>query len=207
MQLTIDRLHEKIEQGINIENQDMVKFLNRMESQVINLERLVNDFRSFSREPEPQMCNVSLRSAVENISIDQGFTLSTIIDGDANITADPNLLRRTFLNIWKNSFEASATDIEVNIRQSDQDVTLKIKDNGSGIAAEHIEKVWIPYVTFKKGGTGLGLPVVKRMLEVMGATVSLQSSTDQITHGVTITITFKINDYHEKCADKRIEQS
>jgi two-component system nitrogen regulation sensor histidine kinase NtrY len=203
MQLTIDRLHEKLEQGTVIENQDMIKFLNRMESQVLNLERLVNDFRSFSREPEPQMCDVSLRSEIDNISSDQGFTLKTGIEGDANVKADPNLLRRVFLNIWKNSFEAGATEIEVNIIQSEQKVILTIRDNGCGITAEHIEKVWIPYVTFKKGGTGLGLPVVKRMLEVMGATVSLQSSTDQINHGVTITINFQDNN----CSEIRTGQS
>jgi len=207
MQLTIDRLHEKLEQGIVIENQDMIKFLNRMESQVLNLERLVNDFRSFSREPEPQMCNVSLRSEIDIIASDQGFTLNTIIEGDADISADPKLLRRVFLNIWKNSFEAGATEIDVNISQSAQKVILIIKDNGCGIPPEHIEKVWIPYVTFKKGGTGLGLPVVKRMLEVMGATISLQSSTDEINHGVTIEITFQNSNCSEIQADDRIKQS
>lgn len=208
MQLTIDRLHEKFENGITVEKQDMMKFLNRMESQVLNLERLVNDFRSFSKEPEPKMCIISLRTEIESITSDQGFTVNTTINGNANISADPHLLRRIFLNIWKNSFEAGATKTEVTIDKSKQYVTLTIIDNGCGIPAENIDKVWIPYVTFKKGGTGLGLPVVKRMLEVMGAAISLESSTDQISHGVTITITFQnIDNCPENYEAKGIEQT
>jgi two-component system, sporulation sensor kinase D len=55
-------------------------------------------------------------------------------------------------------------------------VRVEITDNGPGIDAEKIRKVWLPYITFnKKNGTGLGLPVVKRLVETLGGTVDLVS--------------------------------
>ena len=54
-----------------------------------------------------------------------------------------------------------------------------------------MERVWIPYITFKKGGTGLGLPVVKRLLDSMHAGVKIDSRTGNDDHGLTMTITFR----------------
>jgi len=190
IQLTLDRIQDRLDCGSDLSKQEMLKFVNRISAQVITLEHLVNDFKSFAKEPEPVCTPVSLSECIKSISMDMSGFLETTLDHDAIVIADCHLLNRVFLNIWKNSYEAGATKISVTIEQLNSSIILRIVDNGSGIPPELIERVWIPYTTFKKGGTGLGLPVVKRLLESMGAVIEMKSSINKENHGVSIIIKF-----------------
>jgi two-component system, NtrC family, nitrogen regulation sensor histidine kinase NtrY len=190
IQLTLDRIQDRFDRDSDLTKDEIIKFVNRISTQVNNLERLVNDFRSFAKEPEPIISSIFLEDTIATITNETTDFILTTLTGDATILADPHLLHRVFLNIWKNSFEAGATKITAIIEKSLAFVTLTISDNGPGIDTEKLDKVWIPYVTFKKGGTGLGLPVVKRLLESMNATIELTSSTNEKIHGVTMKIVF-----------------
>lgn len=190
IQLTLDRIQEKIDNETQLSTADLNKFVNRISAQVQSLERLVNDFRSFAREPEPQLRTTKLNSIIKPVTDDLEDSIKTAISGDATVNIDPRLFERVVLNLWKNSIDAGATEMNVTIENIPQNVTLSITDNGSGIPDEHLEKVWVPYITFKKGGTGLGLPVVKRIIESMNGTITLSSSTDKNDHFTTFTIIF-----------------
>lgn len=185
IQLSLDRMQEKMDDGCQIENGDLSRFVNRIGTQVINLEKLVDNFRSFAREPEPQCIEVSVKEICKPLFKELG-TVDLSIDGDALITADPHLLYRVFLNLWKNSLEAGASKIRIIVEKISDKVQISFIDNGPGISEEVCERIWIPYFTSKKGGTGLGLAVVKRMLQSMGISIRLQSCTDQDKHGVTM---------------------
>ncbi len=185
IQLSLDRMQEKMDEGSQIEHLELNRFVNRIGSQVINLERLVDDFRSFAREPEPQCTQVSIKQICMPLFRELG-TVDLNIDGDALITADPHLLYRVFLNMWKNSLEAGASRIQIMVEKISDKVQISFIDNGSGIPQEVCDRVWIPYFTSKKGGTGLGLPVIKRMLQSMEISIHLESSTDKDKHGVTM---------------------
>ena len=181
--------------------------MERIGSQVANLERLVNDFRSFAKEPEPRLGVVDLRQIIEPVASDMREFIETSIHGYASVYADSHLLNRAFLNIWKNSMEAGASEINVTIEPANDKIKLVISDNGPGIPAERVGQVWIPYVTFKKGGTGLGLPVVKRIFESIGAETAMVTSTDDGDHGVTLIITFNNNLKAKKTSDLMEEDS
>jgi len=191
IQLTLDRIHDRYDNGSDLSKEEMLKFVNRIGTQVNNLERLVNDFRSFAKDAEPVFVQLQLGDAISVAAADMESSVQTTISGDASVYADKHLIQQVLLNIWKNSFEAGATSIVVTIDKTVTGVRLKIADNGSGIPAEHMERIWIPYITYKKGGSGLGLPVVKRLLESMDAEVTMESSTDTVNHGATTIITFK----------------
>jgi nitrogen fixation/metabolism regulation signal transduction histidine kinase len=190
IQLTLDRIQERIDNGAVPSLPELSKFIDRMGAQVESLERLVNDFRSFAREPEPQVRNVQLTPLIRTLSDDLVESIKTSIEGDATVPIDPRLFERVLLNLWKNSIEAGATYMKVSIETGTNLVKMFIADNGSGIPEQNIEKVWIPYITFKKGGTGLGLPVVKRIIESMNGTISVSSSTGCDDHGTAFTIIF-----------------
>jgi len=185
IQLSLDRIQEKMDEGCQIEHVELSRFVNRIGTQVINLEKLVDNFRSFAKEPEPQCVEVSVKEICKPLFRELG-SVDLSIDGDAIINVDPHLLNRVFLNLWKNSLEAGASKIHIKVEKFSDKVQISFADNGSGIPEEMCEKVWVPYFTSKKGGTGLGLPVVKRMLQSMGISIRLESSTDQDNHGVTI---------------------
>jgi nitrogen fixation/metabolism regulation signal transduction histidine kinase len=188
IQLTLDRITDRFENGGNVTKEEMIKFVERINSQVGNLERLVNDFRSFARDAEPLFTKFDIRESVIAIADDMQKVLSTVCYGNAQVIADRHLINQIFLNIWKNSIEAGAKTISVNVEHLDNYAVIHISDDGCGIPQENLERVWIPYITFKKGGTGLGLPVVKRLIESMNGSISLSSSTGASDHGVTLHI-------------------
>ena len=207
IQLTLDRIQDRFDRDSEISKDEIIKFVNRISTQVNNLERLVNDFRSFAKEPEPVISSVSLNEILSSIIENMSESITTTLTGDADVKADPHLLHRVFLNIWKNSLEAGASKMNATVEMSMAFTILTISDNGQGIPAEKLDQVWIPYVTFKKGGTGLGLPVVKRLLESMNASIQMTSSTDEKNHGVTIKIIFTSADSQLPSMTQSIEDS
>ncbi|MGD9200082.1 MAG: ATP-binding protein [Chitinispirillia bacterium] len=192
IRLTIDRMEEKVFDEETIPINELSKFLNRINTQVDTLERLVNQFRSFSREPEVNLKEISLYELLEDIAEDMKSKMKTNISCSDTIITDPYLLNQILLNIWKNSLEAGADTIEVKCKKDKAKIDLYINDNGSGLDKKDIEKVWLPYFTLKKGGTGLGLPVVKKLVETLNGTVSLISKTVGPHKGLTVILSFNI---------------
>jgi nitrogen fixation/metabolism regulation signal transduction histidine kinase len=190
IRLTLDKIGERIERGEAVSSEDLAKYSGRIGLQIEHLEALVNEFRSFAREPEVRLQRVRLAPLVQDISQDMSKALTTAITGDAAIDADPRLVTQVLINLWKNSAEAGAKHISVTIEETGGTICMAIADDGPGIPADRIERVWVPYVTYKKGGTGLGLPVVKRLVESMRGTIELRSSTAPEDHGVTVRFMF-----------------
>lgn len=188
IQLTLDRITDRFENGGEIKKEEIIRFVERISSQVGSLERLVNDFRSFAKDAEPSFTKFEIIDSIRTIADDMQNLISTEYSGSAQVIADRHLVNQVVLNIWKNSIEAGAKKIAVIIEDCDAYVDICIRDDGCGIPQEHLERVWIPYITFKKGGTGLGLPVVKRLVESMNGSISLTSSTGTNDHGVTLNI-------------------
>ncbi len=189
IRLSLDRIEEKAGMGDPIDPETSKKFCARMSEQVDALERLVNQFQSFSKEPEICPSETDIASAIRSAADSMGDRMATELSGSALIRTDPYLLKQVLLNIWKNALEAGAGLISAHITQKPGACELVIRDNGPGIAPDLLEKVWLPYVSFKKGGTGLGLPVVKKIVETLGGTVKLASRFSGNDTGLTLHIT------------------
>lgn len=190
IRLTLDRIEEKTTNDLIIAPKELSTFLIRFNTQVDTLERLVNQFRSFSREPEVNCREVSSEKLIRSIADDMARKIITTINGTAKIYTDPYLLNQVLLNLWKNSLEANADRIDVLIVKKNEKTEIRIHDNGMGIKKEDLERVWLPYVTLKKGGTGLGLPVVKKIVETMQGEVTLESKTTGPDSGLTVILLF-----------------
>jgi nitrogen fixation/metabolism regulation signal transduction histidine kinase len=176
IRLTLDRIEERAATGRTIEPDELSKFLTRINTQIDMLERLVDQFRSFSREPEVRIAEVDCVSLLHQVAEGMGGKLASAVSGEAVIDSDPYLLQQIFLNLWKNALEVGATAVTAVIARKDATgAVITISDNGPGIAPADIDRIWLPYVTLKKNGTGLGLPVVKRLIETLGGSVSLAS--------------------------------
>jgi len=188
MRLTLDRMDERLATGSPFGPDELRKFVERITAQVDTLERLVNQFRSFSKEPEASLRNIDLRESVQAIADDMAGTLRPTISGAARAYADPYLLSQALLNLFKNALEAGADALHIELAESGGQARISLRDNGPGIPADLVDRVWLPYVSFKQGGTGLGLPVVKRLIETMGGTVDLRAKTGGSDHGVTVTL-------------------
>jgi signal transduction histidine kinase len=120
-----------------------------------------------------------------------GVTLAlTTPERDVLLNADERLLRQLVLNLVSNAvkFTLSGGHIAVAIRASDLDgIAIEVTDNGIGIPQEHIERVLRPFEQVERalsrryGGTGLGLPFAKKIAELHGGSLTLESEVDKGT--------------------------
>ena len=145
-------------------------------NEVDNLNDLLQEFRDFARLPTPKIEPIHLSELVDEVlSIYAGVqprsrTDLSKLDKDITVPADRDQLKRVLSNLIKNAFEAIREDGAVTItsdlvRKSNSNYCrIQIKDTGSGIEPEYHNRVFNPYFTTKEGGTGLGLPIVERII-------------------------------------------
>jgi PAS domain S-box-containing protein len=98
----------------------------------------------------------------------------TISGDNAIVNADPDMLRAVLLNLLLNACQAPGShEVEVVTSIADKVCRIRVLDRGPGIPSELLDRVFDPFFTTKSGGTGLGLPIVKRLIDAQGGSVSL----------------------------------
>lgn len=103
------------------------------------------------------------------------------------VEVDPNLIRQAILNLLVNAQQVLPSGGEIRIRtvENGQYVKLSVTDNGPGIPAEHREKIFNLYFSTKPGGTGLGLPMVKKIVEEHHGKIEVDT---ELHKGTTFTL-------------------
>jgi signal transduction histidine kinase len=96
-------------------------------------------------------------------------------------STDPNLLKQALLNLVRNAIESipdrNPGEVQVRVRRSgDQTVQITVTDNGAGVPEAVRKKLFAPFMTTKASGTGLGLPVSKKIIESLGGTLSIEAA-------------------------------
>jgi signal transduction histidine kinase len=106
------------------------------------------------------------------------------------VDVDPNLIRQAILNLLVNAQQVlpSGGEIRIRTQENGQTVKLSVGDNGPGIPAEHRDKIFNLYFSTKPGGTGLGLPTVKKIVEEHQGTIEVDT---ELRKGTTFTICLK----------------
>jgi signal transduction histidine kinase len=162
------------------ETSDELGAINSIKTQIDILEDLALQFSTFAREPELRPVRCSIRSLIgearkpfesyENIEI-----VSNIAADIPPIDLDPGMMRRVFANLIKNSIEALSGKGVISIAAwSDQArILIVIKDNGPGFPPEKLMRIEQPYLTTKRTGTGLGIVIVKKIVEEHGGKMEL----------------------------------
>jgi len=151
------------------------------------LKNLAQEFSSFAKMPEPTLKPTDLNETVRSI-LDlyvptfEGLDLTTsYADGLPYVEADPDQIRRVIGNIVKNAAEAMDGDGNLSVTTSvtttgtDGMIRVKIADTGPGIPDEMKERIFDPYYTTKKHGTGLGLAMAYRIIQDHGGKISLET--------------------------------
>jgi len=118
---------------------------------------------------------------------------SSVTPDDITLVADDKLLAQVFINIVKNSIEAFGKCEEDNFislsadRNSDGRVELTIKDNGPGMDAETLEKIFVPFFTTKESGSGIGLSLSRQIIRLHNGNITCNSTPGE---GTTVTMLF-----------------
>ena len=177
IQLSIDRLKEKYGNKISGDTSDFKKYLETISRQVKDIENLANEFSKFARMPGPILKKIDINLTVKrSVDFMNMSTINTInfkpLPKASFINGDEGQLYRVFINLIKNSEESfleiseKKPDfkgiIDIELALNNDYITINIIDNGTGI--EDIDRVMTPYFTTKKNGTGLGLPIVNKII-------------------------------------------
>ena len=95
----------------------------------------------------------------------------------AAVTGDRDQLRQVFLNLAQNAFQAMPNGgvLGVEVGQDGERVKIAIADSGPGVPEAEQELIFLPFVSTKTDGLGLGLPIVRRIVEAHGGSVSCQA--------------------------------
>ena len=91
------------------------------------------------------------------------------------------------MNLVTNSQQAGAQSIRLASYGADGLAVVTVRDDGSGIARADMDRIWEPAFTTKSAGTGLGMPIVKRVIDDLGGTIDIDSTPGR---GTTVTIRF-----------------
>jgi two-component system, NtrC family, sensor histidine kinase HydH len=156
-----------------------------VEQEVRRLQKILEEFLSFARAPEPQLAPVDLNArlqAVVDFSApemhESGISLRFFPAADIGaVPADWDHLQAAVVNLLRNSKEALTNGGEImvsTVREGD-DVLVRVTDTGPGIPPEVQPHVLEPYFSTKKAGTGLGLPTARRIVEEHGGSLTFRS--------------------------------
>ena len=162
-------------------------------SRIDALDALIKDLLLFARVPQPRMSTIDLESLIRltmtfladdpmfaNIGVD-------VVGAGEPVSGDAELLRIVFQNLLINAAQAveGRGKLTVTFGGDDQSQYVRIADAGPGMAPEVRRNIFRPFFTTKARGTGLGLPTAKRLVELHGGSISVESTPDV---GTTVTV-------------------
>ena len=104
------------------------------------------------------------------------------LDADLVATVDGQRLRQVFANVVKNAVEATERRpdprVDVALYARDGVAVVEVRDNGVGMRAEQRERLFLPFFTTKPTGTGLGMAIVKKIMDLHGGEIEIESVPD-----------------------------
>lgn len=181
IQLASERLKRKYARQIETDAEMFVQLTDTIGRQVDDLRRMVDEFSSFARMPKPDLRLEKFDELAEQAVFLQKVGSSHIEfdvakSGNLSLCCDRRQIAQLLTNILKNAIEAieirkessgmdEAGRIALNLAQHGPILTLSVDDNGVGLSDVDIHRLAEPYFTTRKKGTGLGLAVVKKIVE------------------------------------------
>jgi signal transduction histidine kinase len=166
-------------------------------SEVSRLDGIIKNFLGAIRPQAADFQVMNLHAVLEEVLgvveeelTDRGIEVEVEIGSEPPIVqADKNQMKQVFFNLIKNGMEAMQPGglLKVKTRSDEERIFMQIGDSGSGISQEELSKVFHPYHTTKKSGSGLGLMIVQRIMREHGGQVGIDS---QEGIGTVVTLEF-----------------
>jgi PAS domain S-box-containing protein len=204
IQLSAERIQMRLSERLSETDASMLaRSTQTIINQVQAMKHMVDDFRDYAKMPPPQLCRVDFNGLIreilglyESASVQFQVELS---DHATAISGDPTQLRQVIHNLLRNAEDAleGRADGVVIVRTETSGKQLKfvLRDNGPGFPAEILPKVFEPYVTTKPRGTGLGLPIVKKIIDEHQGKIEI---TNLGTGGAQINVRLPLLELHEE---------
>jgi two-component system nitrogen regulation sensor histidine kinase NtrY len=151
--------------------------------------QFVKEFRSLTSIPKPRPSQILVRSLIEEITLlhrrelteNQIQLVTQVYPEDLTISADKVMIEQVLINLLKNAIQSfdECNDRKIEIKASINDkarTVLSIEDNGAGIDPEALEKIFIPFFTTKKTGSGIGLSLSRQIMREHKGSLTVKST-------------------------------
>jgi two-component system sensor histidine kinase AtoS len=157
--------------------------------EIHSLQKVVNDFLSFAKPVQPQFERLKLADVIQDCVSEASVTsrnVSLTIAGDfPEISGDEAMLRQIFSNLLRNALEAlketgrnGTIQVTGSIPSEGKFARIEIKDNGSGIRSEDLNRIFTPFYSTKQEGVGLGLAIVQKLVLSHNGSIQVESSSE-----------------------------
>jgi len=169
-------------------NDDILLALKTIQKRSKGLLSFVEIYRNLTKIPLPVFHEIELKNLFSEILIllnsqlkSSGIVLSTeVIPISLKLTADEKLITQVIINLIKNSIESvnNKKDGKIQIKafhSTQSEIIIQVTDNGTGIPADIIDKVFIPFFTTKEHGSGICLSLSRQIMKLHGGTIEVSS--------------------------------
>ncbi len=170
--------------------EDLMYSLKTIENRSEGLIRFLNEFRNLTHTPTPKLKSENINILLEGICLLMSKDLKgksihvhkALDERIPEISIDRELIEQVIINLVKNASESFDSDqLEKNIWISSnldakKRVVISVKDDGTGIEPEALTKIFIPFFTTKKNGSGIGLSLSKEIMRKHSGNISVQST-------------------------------
>jgi nitrogen fixation/metabolism regulation signal transduction histidine kinase len=166
---------------------DLNSAIATIERRAEGLLKFVEAYRHLTKIPKPQFTNFSIQQLTEEIynllykKFEQNkVMLKTVSEESLMLTGDKALIEQVLINLLANSLEACVEkeNAEIELRTFKNEsgrICISVIDNGKGIEAEMIDKIFIPFFTSKSNGSGIGLSLSRQIMRLHKGSISVNS--------------------------------
>jgi len=185
IQLSAERLQFKLADKLANGDADMLaRGTQTIINQVQAMKRMVDDFRDYARLPAPEVAPLDLNELIREVLglyESSSASIETDLAGDLGaILGDATQLRQIIHNLLRNAEDAlegrEGAHIIIRTERGVRHARLSIADNGPGFPVDLLPRIFEPYVTTKAKGTGLGLPIVRKIVDEHQGSIEISNA-------------------------------
>lgn len=165
-----------------IENYDVEDVYNKIESQILYMDKIVTGLQNFSRPITLKQVKTDVKELVDDvisaISIPKNIKISVKInEAVPKVQVDSPSVKRLSYNLFLNAFQAmpNGDELTVDVHSTAVSVIVAVEDTGVGISQQNMSKIFDPFFTTKAQRQGLGLSICKRFVEANGGSIEVKS--------------------------------
>lgn len=185
LQINLGILEQEISEIVPDRTSHVFEVIGKIAGELRSLDNFVTEFLRFARPPRPALEPVEVRSLLADLVTfigpecsRKGVSLSLgTRDGPETLSADPFQLKHAVLNLVLNALQATPAGgaIAIETAGDAQTLEVRVRDSGEGMTGDVLNRVFEAFFTTREGGTGLGLPIARRIAEAHGGTLALRS--------------------------------
>lgn len=196
VQINLSILEQELAELVPRRDAHVFVVLGKIAAEIKRLDDFVSEFLRFARPARADVKKLAVRPLVAELAAfitpecaKKGVALELDLTGPDLAWVDEFLLKQAILNLVLNALQATPAGGRIVVRTEGdrRRLVVAVRDDGEGMSSQSLQRAFTPFFTTREGGTGLGLPLVRRIAEQHGGTVDIASAAGR---GTTVTMTF-----------------